>query len=104
MFDKKIQKEYEKFLLNAPIYKPIKVSNEKIGVDMNDDLLNTCHLIHKSMIAVLDINYKHLEVKTEMDDMAKHNHDYIAAMFLHTYFTTWLNDVNEIHKMTDGGE
>ena len=98
------QRKFTKATLKKPLYKPINVSHKDMDVDFNEGVINACHLIHKSMIGVLDFQYKGLAVKVEMDHLVNQSADYVSAILLHTYFTQWINDVKEMHKMTDGGE
>ena len=82
------------------LYKPVQV--ELDGFLMPVKLIDTCHYIHKGMIAILQRGDKDLtdDEKTE----AENSHDYVAAILLQNYFTVWCNDVKDMHKLTDGGE
>jgi hypothetical protein len=98
------QKRFKKVILKQPLYKPLKVEHKGLDLGFNESLIDSCYLIHKAMVGVLDARYQELVDKVEMDHLGNDNADYISAMFLHTYFTQWLNDAKEMHSMTEGGD
>ena len=98
------QRNFRKVTLKKPLYKPVKVRHKGMDIDFNESLIDACYLIHKSMIGILDIQYKETSVKLKMDYLVNESVDYLSAFLLHTYFTQWVNDVKEMHEMTDGGE
>jgi hypothetical protein len=100
----RIQKEFRKDILTQPLYKPLKITNESLDVDFSQSLIDACHLIHKSMIGVLQLNYKGMENKKEIDHLANKNSDYLGAVYLHLYFTQWLTDVRKMSELAEGGE
>ena len=91
----KIIREFRKDILTQPLYKPVEIKHEGLGLDMSQSLIDSCHLIHKSMIGVLQLNWRHNELNKEIHDFANKNSDYIAAVYLHVYFTQWLSDVKK---------
>ena len=93
---KLLKKQFDQIAL----YKPVEVKVD--GLIFPVKLIDTCHYIHKSMIAILERGDKDLTgyEKTE----AENSHDYVAAILLQNYFTVWCNDVKDMHKLTDGGE
>ncbi len=99
-----IQKRFKKVILKQPLYKPLNVDHKGLELGFSESLIDACHLIHKAMVGVLDARYQELVDKVEMDHLGNDNADYISAVFLHTYFTQWLNDVKHMHSMTEGGD
>ena len=82
------------------LYKPIEVQVE--GLMFSSHLIDTCHHLHKGMIAILKRTDKDLIGEEKAD--AENSHDYVAALLLQNYFTVWCNDVKDMHRLTEGGE
>jgi hypothetical protein len=99
-----VYKRFKKVIIKQPLYKPLNVAHNSLDVGFSESLIDACYLIHKAMIGVLDARYQELVDKVEMDHLGNDNADYISALFLHTYFTQWLNDAKEMHSMTEGGD
>ena len=97
------QNKLTKKILKEPLYKPLKIQNT-MDLDFNDALINTCNLIHKSMMALVRINTEQIKNPVPLDDLCNENADYLSAVLLHMYFTQWLLDVEKMQKLTEGGE
>ena len=98
------QRRFSKVVMKQPLYKPLQVRHKGMELDFSESLIDTCYLIHKSMIGVLDIHHKNMPDKVEMDHLVNQNADFVSSVLLHIYFTQWIQDVSEMQNMTDGGE
>ena len=90
----------KKQMNKEPLYKPVSV--EVDGINLPDGLIDTCQYIHKAMIKVLERADTDLSKVDKLN--ADNSRDYAAAIILQWYFTTWLQDVRSMHKLTNGGE
>jgi len=79
----------------TPVYKPLKV--EMGEVKFNSQLIDSCHYLHKSMMFLLERqDLATLDFPKEDLDNSR---DYLAAIMLQWYFTTWLKDVIAMEKL-----
>ena len=82
------------------LYKPLEVKVE--GLMFSSHLIDTCHHLHKGMIAILKRTDQDLTGEEKAD--AENSRDYVAALLLQNYFTVWCNDVKDMHGLTEGGK